>query len=286
MRYVVIIPAYNEEQFLPATVDALVAQALRPVELIIVNDGSSDGTADIIAAYARQHPWIRGVHAHGDKGYAGGAKIVAAFYRGYGALATQAYDFVVKLDADIVVETDYFARVAAIFRDNPKVGLAGGMLLTEKKGQWVYENIADRDHVKGAFKAWRKAAFEDMGALRPTIGWDTADEMLLQYHGWEVVVDESLPVRHYRPLGTKTGFVKIRVRIGHGFYRLRYGFFISLVSAAKAGMRSRPYVLSGMATLYGYLEAWWRGDAFAVSEAEGRFIRRFRWQRMRAKLGK
>jgi glycosyltransferase involved in cell wall biosynthesis len=286
MRYVVIIPAYNEEHFLPATVDALLAQHLRPVELVIVDDGSSDNTAGIIEAYARQHTWIRGVHVGGDKGYAGGAKIVAAFYRGYEALATQEYDFLVKLDADIVLEANYFERVAAIFTDNPQVGLAGGMLLTEKNGEWVYENIADRDHVKGAFKAWRKAAFEAMGQLRPTIGWDTADEMLIQYHGWDVKVDESLPVRHFRPLGTKTGFIKIRVRIGYGFYRLRYGFFISLVSAIKAGMRSRPYVLSGLATLYGYMEAWWRGDAFAVSEDEGRFIRQYRWQRMRAKLGK
>lgn len=286
MRYVVIIPAYNEEYFLPATVDALIAQTLRPVELVIVNDGSSDATADIIETYTRQHAWIRGVHVHGDKGYAGGAKIVAAFYKGYAALTTVAYDFLVKLDADIVLEANYFERVATIFGADPKVGLAGGMLLTEKKGQWVYENIADRDHVKGAFKAWRKAAFEDMGGLRPTIGWDTADEMLLQYHGWRVVVDESLPVRHYRPLGTKTGFVKIRIRIGHGFYRLRYGFFISFISAIKAGMRSQPYGLSGVATMYGFVEAWWRGDAFAVSEAEGQFIRQYRWQRMRAKLGK
>lgn len=286
MRYVVIIPAYNEEYFLPATVEALLVQSLRPAALVIVNDGSSDQTGRIIDGYARQYDWIHGVHITGDKGYAGGAKIVAAFYKGYEALPTSAYDFLVKLDADIVVGPNYFETIAHIFEAQPQVGLAGGMLLTEQNGKWVYENIADRDHVKGAFKAWRKAAFEAIGGLRPTIGWDTADEMLIQYHGWQVKVDESLPIRHFRPLGTKTGYLKIRVRIGHGFYRLRYGFFISLISSVKAGMRSKPYLLSGMATLYGYFEAWWRGDAFAVDEAEGRYIRQYRWERMRSKLGK
>jgi glycosyltransferase involved in cell wall biosynthesis len=256
---------------------------LLPQELIVVNDGSSDGTAALIDRYAAAYSWIKAVHNYEDKGYAGGAKIVAAFYRGFEQIS-QPYDFIAKMDADIEVEPNYFQRIAEIFTQYPKVGLAGGLLLTEKNGQWVYENISDRDHVKGAFKAWRKEAFEDIGGIRPTIGWDSADEILVQYHGWQVKVDEQLPVKHYRPLGTNTGFVKVRVRIGYSLYRMRYGFWISLISSAKVAFRNRPFLLSGLAMVWGYLEAWWRGDKYAVSEEEGRFFRQFRWQRMRQKL--
>lgn len=285
MQYIVIIPAYNEQAFLPATIDCIVEQTLLPAALIIVNDGSSDRTPEIIDEYARQYPWIKPVHLSQDKGYSGGAKIVKAFYQGYNAISLTDYDFLVKLDADIRLEPNYFAAISTIFQQHPQVGLAGGQLLTEKNGEWVYENISDRDHVKGAFKAWRKAAFEDIDGIRSTIGWDSADEILLQYHGWKVHVDESLPIKHYRPLGTKTGYVKIQVRIGQSFYRLRYGFWISLISAVKTATRSRPYVISGLAVMWGYVKAFLRGDKHAVTQEEGVYFRQFRKARMFKKIG-
>lgn len=284
MQYIIIIPAYNEAEFLPRTIEAITRQELLPQQLIIVNDGSTDATAMVIDEFAKRFSWITPVHSYEDKGYSGGAKIIQAFYRGYDAIESDAYDCLVKIDADLYVEPDYFQRISEHFAANPRLGLVGGMLLTEKNGQWVYENISDRDHVKGAYKAWRKPAFEDMGGLKQTIGWDTLDEILLQYYGWEVLVDESLPIKHFRPLGTKTGLVRVRVRIGYSFFRMRYGFWISLISAAKTAFRNEPYLLSGLAVMWGYLEAWWRGDEFAVNEDEGRYIRQFRRRRMLGKL--
>ena len=283
MQYIIIIPAYNEADYLAHTLEAIVAQSLRPQQLIVVNDGSTDGTAAIIDAFAKRYDWVTPVHSYEDKGYAGGAKIIQAFYRGFAAIAAD-YDFLVKLDADLYVEPNYFQTIADHFQANDRLGLVGGLLLTEKNGEWVYENISDRDHVKGAYKAWRKDAFEAMGGLKHTIGWDTLDEILLQYYGWQVLVDESLPVKHFRPLGTKTGLVRVRVRIGYSFFRMRYGLWISLISAAKTAFRNQPYLLSGLAVMWGYCAAWWRGDAYAVNEDEGRFIRQFRWSRMLGKL--
>ncbi|MEL7422579.1 MAG: glycosyltransferase family A protein [Bacteroidota bacterium] len=285
MNYVIVIPAYNEAEFLPRTIEAIIEQALKPTQLIVVNDGSTDDTGTIIDNFSQHHPWITPVHSYEDKGYSGGAKIIQAFYRGYNAIIATDYDFLVKMDADLLVEPDYFSSIANHFQQHPKLGLAGGMLLTEQEGQWVYENISDRDHVKGAYKAWRKTAFQEMGGLKHTIGWDTLDEILLQYYGWEVLVDESLPVKHYRPLGTKTGLVRVRVRIGYSFYRMRYGFWISLISAAKTAFRNQPYLISGLAIMWGFIEAWWRSDEFAVNEEEGKFVRQFRRSRMLGKLG-
>ena len=284
MTYTIIIPAYNEEQFIGRTIEAIARQTLLPKRLVIVNDGSTDRTAEIVEQYAQKYEWLQLVNHAKKEGHAAGAKVVRAFYVGYDQLPDHDYDFLVKFDADLLIEENYFERIAQIFAENPKVGIAGGTILIERKGQWVYENFSDRDHVKGAFKAWRKKCFEDIRGLRHSIGWDTADELLARYYNWEIRVDPELKVKHHRELGTETGSIKIREKVGYGMYRLRYGFWITLISAIKAGYLNRPYVLTGLAVLWGFIKAWRRKDELMVNEEEGKFIRRFRWSRMKGKI--
>ncbi len=283
MRYIVVIPAYNEETFIGRTIETIAQQTLLPQALIIVNDGSTDGTAQVVQQYQQQYPWIRLVTNDKKEPYASGSKVVRAFYLGYHTI-DQDYDFLVKFDADLEVPSHYFERVAEMFTQNPKVGIAGGMIVMEKNGEWVYENFSDVDHVKGAYKSYRKACFEAIGGLKHSIGWDTADELLARFHGWQIQVDTSLKVKHYRPLGTETGSLKIRRRIGNGMYRLRYGFWITLISAIKAGYLTKPYGLTGISVFIGWLQSWFKREDYIVSEAEGKFIRQFRWQRMKGKL--
>ncbi|GJM36040.1 MAG: glycosyl transferase family 2 [Saprospiraceae bacterium] len=283
VRYIVIIPAYNEEGFIGRTIETITQQSLLPQELIIVNDGSTDGTAAIVKQYQTQYPWIRLVTNDKKEPYASGSKVVKAFYLGYHTIQ-QDYDFLVKFDADLEVPPNYFAKMAEIFEQYPKTGIAGGTIVMEKEGEWVYENFSDIDHVKGAYKSYRKACFEDIGGLKHSIGWDTADELLARFNGWEIKVDINLQVKHHRPLGTETGSLKIRRRIGNGMYRLRYGFWITLISAVKAGYLTKPYGLTGLAVLIGWIQSWLKQEKYIVSKEEGQFIRQFRKQRMKGKL--
>jgi glycosyltransferase involved in cell wall biosynthesis len=284
MEYVIVMPAYNEEVFIEKAIKNILAQAHLPKQYIIVNDGSTDGTARIIEQYTQQYPWIKLVNNEKKEKRASGAKVVRAFNLGYENIDGD-YDFLVKLDVDLSLPTDYFQQIAAHFEKNPKLGIVGGTILIEENGKWIYENFSDIDHVKGAFKSYRKACFEQIGGLRQSIGWDTADELLARYHGWEIKVDTSLEIRHHRVLGAETGSVKIRVKVGHGMYRLRYGFWITLISAVKAGYLNRPYGLTGLGVLWGWLLSFVRQDEFIVTKKEGQFIRRFRRQRMLGKLG-
>ncbi len=281
----IIMPAYNEELMLPRALDSIAAQSMLPQRLLVVNDGSTDGTAEVVEAYARHYPWIGLVNNTRKEARAAGAKVVRAFNMGYQALLVHDYDFLVKLDADLELPTDYFERIAGFFAADPRLGIAGGTIVIERNGEWVYEHFSDEDHVKGAYKSYRRACFEAIGGLKPSIGWDTADELLARYHGWSIKVDTSLKVRHYRELGAETGSVKIRVKVGQGMYRLRYGFWITLISAVKAGYLNKPYILTGIGVLWGWLKSCLNRDAFMVTEDEGRFIRRFRLQRMMGKLG-
>lgn len=284
MQYVVIIPAYNEEEFLGSTLEALTRQQHLPRQVVVVNDGSTDATPEIVRSYTKQYPWIKLVNNEKKEQRAAGAKVVRAFYLGYKAMEGT-YDFLVKLDADIELPENYFLRLSEMFQANPRLGIAGGIITTLKNGEWVFEHFADRDYVPGAFKAYRRACFEAIGGLRPSIGWDTVDELIARYHGWEIAVDESLLVRHHRVLGKETGSLRVRMKVGQAMYRMRYGAFITLISAVKAGYLNRPYGLTGLAVLWGWLKSWLRRDPFIVNADEGRFIRQFRRNRMLAKLG-
>ncbi len=283
MKYVVVVPARNEEKNIERLLRSLTAQSLLPAELVVVDDGSTDETAQRVLAFAKQYPWIRLCQTRKREARAIGAKVVAAFQYGYDQIKSE-HEFLVKLDADLELPPNYFERIAKHFSDNPRLGIAGGSILVEKNGHWIYENFSDKDHVKGAFKAYRKACYQNIGGLRLSIGWDTADELLARYHGWEVFVDTDLNVKHHRPLGTETGSLRTRFLIGRGMYRLRYGFWISLISAIKAGYLNRPYGLTALAVLCGWLAARFQNDQPIVNEEEGRFIRQWRWNRMKEKM--
>ncbi len=284
MKYVIVMPAYNEEGFIGRAIESIAAQTLIPQRLVIVNDGSTDRTRAFVEGYQETYPWIQLVNNDKKEQRAAGSKVVRAFYLGYQQIQ-DAYDFLVKLDADLTLPNHYFERMAAMFQADPRLGIAGGTIAIEENGEWVYENFSDVDHVKGAFKSYRRACFEQIGGLRASIGWDTADELLARFHGWGIQVDPELQVRHYRVLGAETGSVKIRVKVGNGMYRLRYGFFITLISAIKAGYLNKPYGITGLAVLWGWAQSFLNRDDFIVTAEEGRFIRQFRKDRMRAKLG-
>jgi glycosyltransferase involved in cell wall biosynthesis len=284
--YVIIIPAYNEVDFLPRVIASISAQTLRPRQLVLVDDDSTDGTGALIDTYAAEHDWITAVHRSSEqKGHSGGAKVVAAFYSGYAAI-TAPYEFLVKLDADCELPPHYFARIADIFTADPGVGIAGGQLTTYSDGEWRREDIADQGHVLGAVKSWRKACFADIGGLRYTIGWDSLDEMLAQFHGWRVGFDPDLLIRHHRPIHTHTGLARVHRRIGRGLYKSRFGWWVTGFSAIKAGLRTPHPIRNAWAVLAGFLAAWRERVPFVVTPEEGRFFRRLRWTALWRKLRK
>lgn len=283
MEYVIIIPAYNEEAYINNILTSIANQTVLPKQVVIVNDCSSDNTADIISNFQQNHSWIKLINITKKEKRSAGAKIIRTFYRGFSALNVS-YDYICKLDADIILPENYFEVLKEMFTVNKNLGIAGGTIYHLNKGEWVYENFSDKDHVKGAFKFYKKSCFDKIGGLKHSIGWDSVDELLAMYHGFDVEVNQNLMVKHLRPLGKETGFIKIRYQIGHGLYRMRYGIFISCISALKTAFRDKPYIISGIAVLLGYLASLCKNDAFIVTKEEGKFIRKYRINRMKIKL--
>lgn len=263
------------------TLQSLVDQTVQPTKVIVVNDNSTDSTADIITQFSQKHPWIQLVNKQSSAVHLPGSKVIQAFHEGEKHIDDQ-YDILVKIDADLIFPSNYFETIIRHFQSDEKIGMVGGFCYIEKNGSFVLENLTDKDHIRGALKAYRKAAFKQIGGLKPAMGWDTVDELLCKFYNWKVVTDESLHVKHLKPTGANYNKAA-RYKQGESFYTLGYGFFITLISSAKlAMMKKRPALFFDY--LNGFLKAKKNKTPLLVTTEQAKFIRNYRLQKMKQKL--
>ncbi|WP_322970051.1 glycosyltransferase family 2 protein [Faecalibacter sp. LW9] len=280
-KYSIVIPAHNEEEFIRITLDSLVQQTLIPHEVIIVNDNSTDGTPAIIQEYVERYPWMKRLDRISKGEHQPGSKVINAFLAGY-EIAQKDFDIIVKLDADLDIPSHYFETIINHFYQDSRIGMVGGFAYIEKNGQWILENLTDKDHIRGAFKAYRKETYDQIEGLRPHMGWDTVDELLCRFYGWKIVTDESLHIKHLKPTGavySKSALYKQ----GTAYYALGYGFWITCIAGTKLALRKKKlsYIIY---YIQGYLQAWKNAQPKMVNKEQERFIRRFRWAKMKQKL--
>lgn len=281
MKYYVIIPAYNEAASIGVMLDSLAGQTVLPAKAVVVNDNSADSTADIVSECAKKHPWLTLVNKQSEAVHMPGSKVINAFNAGYEQL-DEDYDIIVKLDADLILPPDYFEVVINAFKENDKTGMAGGFAYIAKNGDWVLESLTDDDHIRGAFKAYRKACFFQIGKLRPAMGWDTVDELLSKYYGWKVVTLKQLKVKHLKPTGAS--YTKAaRYKQGEAFYTLGYGLTITAIAGAKLAMRKKKPLLF-IDYINGYLKASREHKPMLVTPQQAAFIKQYRWKKIKQKL--
>lgn len=278
MKYVVIIPAHNEAKLLPGLLESLYSQSLPAQEIFLVNDQSSDQTEAIMQDAVNQNENTAYLNHSSSSDHLPGAKVVNAFNFGLNAIKGD-YDFVVKLDADLILPADYFTRIAQAFED-PQTGIAGGFCYEQNElGEWKKNHPMRQDHVRGAFKAYRKSCFEAMGGLRSAMGWDTVDELLARYHGFSVKTLEELHVKHLRPIGSQYK-ASAAQRQGKAFYQMRYGGILSFLASFKSIVKKRS-IRWGVGLFMGYLKAAFSATSFMVTREEGQFIRAYRWAQIK-----
>jgi glycosyltransferase involved in cell wall biosynthesis len=281
MNYYIIIPTYNEEKFISLTLQSLVEQTLLPKKIVVVNDSSTDKTASIIQSFCDKYPFIHLVNKTSDAIHLPGSKVIQAFQKGLETL-DEDYDVMVKADADLIFPPNYFETIIQHFQSDDQIGMVGGFAYIEKNGNWILENLTDKDHIRGAFKAYRKATFLQIGGLKPAMGWDTVDELLCKFYDWKVITDESLKVKHLKPTGANYNKTA-RYKQGEAFYSLGYGFFITSIASLKLAMRKGKPVL-----FMDYLKGFWKAKSaqkpLLVTKEQAQFIRKYRWKKMKEKL--
>lgn len=281
MRIYIVIPAHNEENHISKTLASLVSQSLAATNIVVVNDHSTDSTTEIVTEFTKQYSTIKLVNIHSSNTHLPGSKVINAFNKGLETLDDH-YDIICKFDADLIFPSDYLEKIVSHFNASPKTGMVGGFCYIEKNKQWVLENLTDKDHIRGALKAYRKECFETIKGLKPNMGWDTIDELVAQFNNWEIKTDTSLHVKHLKPTG-KTYTKEARYKQGEAFYTMRYGFFITLIASLKlAILKKKPLLFYDY--MVGFFKAKQLKTTFLVSKKEGNFIRKLRIQKMKNKL--
>ncbi len=282
MKYYIIIPAHNEDAFIADTLNSILAQSLLPNKVVVVNDHSTDSTEDVVNSIIENHSYIAQLNITSSDIHMPGSKVINAFNKGLATLDDD-YDFIVKLDADTILPKNYFERIAHVFKGNPKVGIAGGFIYEQDEtDQWVLNHPMNKNHVRGAFKAYSKNCFTAIGGLKNAMGWDTLDELIAQYYGYDIYTDDSLKVKHLRPTG-KNYNQRAKTMQGKAMYTMRYGFIVSCIASLKMAWKQKNKN-TFFDNMYGYLLAKKEGETFLVSKKEGQFIRKLRWRNMRRKL--
>lgn len=283
MNYSLVIAAHNEEDFIIDCLNSVFSQTILPKEVVVVNDNSTDHTEKLLKEFQSNYPELKVLHHSSSSEHMPGSKVIAAFNYGLAEIDLDTIDLIVKLDADLILPSTYFEEVINCFQSDDQIGIVGGFAYEQdKSGNWKLNHPMNKEHVRGAFKTYRKELFRAMGGLRVAMGWDTADELLAQYHGYKIKTLDHLKVKHLRPLG-KAYNKKAKLLQGKAMYGLRYGFTLSLIASFKSAFKQARLKLI-IDQIQGYLKAKKEKAPYLVTETEGAYIRKLRWSGIFKKL--
>jgi glycosyltransferase involved in cell wall biosynthesis len=280
--YVLVTAAYNEERLIEQAIDSILSQTILPAKWIIVSDGSTDRTDEIVSRYTAEHDFIQLLRISEDHARNFAAQ-VNAINRGLSLLESMDYDFVANIDADITLEPDYFERLLERFRQNPHLGLGGGAIyerygaggFAERRGNSVTS-------VAHGCQLFRRECFAVIGAAYlplPYGGPDTHAEIMARMNQWLVASFPDLKVFHHRRTGSVGGVLRGWFRQGKMDYSLGtlplFEFFKLLRRAVM-----KPYLIGSMARLAGFLDSYWHRERRAIPDDVVVYFRREQRQRM------
>jgi poly-beta-1,6-N-acetyl-D-glucosamine synthase len=278
-RYVLISPCRNEADFMCRTIESVLAQTVRPARWVIVDDGSTDETPQILAEYQARHDWIQ-VVTRSDRGHrAVGPGVIEAFYAGYAAIDPMDYDYLCKLDLDLDLPPRYFEILMQRMRVEPRMATCSGKAYVEREGALIAENHGD-DTSLGMTKFYRVRCFQAIGGFVREVMWDGIDNHRCRMMGWIACSWDEPDLRfvHLRPMGSsQTGILTGRMRHGFGQYFMGTGFVYMLASAIYR-ITEPPVVVGSAAMLWGWLKSALTGKARYDDPEFRRFLRRYQWQ--------
>jgi biofilm PGA synthesis N-glycosyltransferase PgaC len=279
-NYVVVTPARNEAQYIELTIRSVVAQTLLPRKWMIVSDGSTDRTDEIVKRYSADYPWIELVRMpeRQERHFAGK---VHAFNAGYAVLQGVDYDVIASLDADISFEPDYFSFLLGKLSGDLSLGLVGTPFKEESNQTYDYR-FTSIEHVSGACQVFRRQCFEDIGGYIPVKnGIDHIAVVTARMKGWKTRTFPERVCLHHRPMGTaQRGTLSARFLIGANDYSIGNHPFWELSRSAYQ-MTKKPYVAGGLAILSGFLWTTIQRPVRPVSKELVRFCRTEQIQRLR-----
>ena len=280
--YVLVTAAYNEGKLIEQTVRSMVAQTVRPARWIIVSDGSTDQTDDIVGRYAAENDFIRLYRITEDHPRNFAAQVYA-INRGLEQLKDVEYGLVGNLDADITLEPEYFARLLEKFRQDPQLGLGGGTICGRcSDGEFRPRPVRTVTAVAHACQLFRRECFEAIGGCYLPLRYGGPDhhaEIQARMKRWRVASFPDLSVFHHRPTNSAEGVLRGWFRQGKMDYSLGALPVFEMFKLLRR-VWVRPYVIGAMARCAGFLDSYWRREKRAVPEDFVAYLRREQKQRV------
>jgi glycosyltransferase involved in cell wall biosynthesis len=288
MKFLIIIPTHNEEKNILFTLKSLAKQTFQDFFCVIVNDGSTDKTQEIVEDFAENNSKFKIQNLESSK-HEPGAKVVRTFNKGLESVDIKDFDIICKFDADIIFPEDYLKKINTIYETNPKSGMVSGLVKIKKsifekslafdfkdeKHQWKFENLSSKNHVRGPIKSYRKECFLEMNGLRPVLGWDNIDVMLAKKNDWEIFTIKDLWVKHLRPTALQYKNQKAE-KLGEYFYNIGLNFPLAIVSSGKSSLKNQS-ISEFFTTMKSFLK---QNGKRELSENEINFIRNLRWNQI------
>jgi biofilm PGA synthesis N-glycosyltransferase PgaC len=280
--YALATAAYNEEKLIGKVIQAIVEQTVKPEKWVIVNDGSSDRTAEIIQSYAEKFPFIE-MYTVTEEHPRDLTAQVHAINKGFSRLKELSCEFVGNLDADVTLEPTYFETLLARFEQDPRLGLAGGFIYEEKEGEFQIRKSNVTSSVAHAVQLFRRECLEELGGYRP-FSWAGADwyaEVSLRMKGWNVHSIPDLRAFHHRPTGKGFGLYKYAYRGGKmDFYMGTHPLF-EIVKMTRR-LLDKPYVVAAAVRFSGFLSGYWKREPRQVPREFMAYLRKEQMERLRS----
>ena len=256
LKYVLVTPARNEENFIEGAIRSVVSQTIQPICWVIVSDGSTDRTDQIVKRFADEYKWIELLRMpeHRDRTFA--AKAVC-FNSGYDRLKSRDFDIIGNLDADITLDPDYYEFLLSKFAEMPKLGVAGTPFIedaSQPKNHTYAHKFADLQHVSGACQMFRRQCFEEVGGYTPIKGGgiDWVAVTTARMKGWQTRTFVEKTCLHHRKMGTANQS-PLMARFQHGQEDYCVGGHpLWQVLRGTFQMKANPFVLGGLFLILGY----------------------------------
>ena len=251
-KYVLITAARNEETLVEDTIKSVISQTTKPSSWIIVSDGSTDKTDEIVQHYVDKHNFIRLIRNSGTENRNFASKVYALNL----ALSKIEidYNFIGILDADITFESNYYEMILKEFEKDPKLGLAGGNFWDIINGKKI-KVLKSSSSVRGGIQLFRKECFDEIGEFVPLKngGEDVITEVLARKNGWKTKSFDHLMLEHHRLTGTGSWNIwGAKFNEGMLSYSMGYHPLFQLLKSIHR-IKERPYLLSGMLHLFGFI---------------------------------
>jgi poly-beta-1,6-N-acetyl-D-glucosamine synthase len=280
-KYLLITAARNEEAFIALTIQSVVNQTMRPVRWIIVSDGSTDHTDEIVSRYASRHSWIELYRLPERKTRDFGGKAIC-FNSAYSRAKQLEFDVVGNVDADLSFVEDYYEFLMQKFAEDPRLGV-GGTPFSEE-GQTYDYRFSSKDHVSGAAQMFRRVCFDEIGGYVPVRGGgiDAIAVLTARMKGWRTCTFTEKTCEHHRPMGSANDRHQMMANFKLGQTGYRLGFHpVWQVFRSAYQMTRKPYVTAGLALGAGYFWAMLLRIPRPISPELVAFQRRDQMRRLR-----